>query len=102
MMHPSSLVLPIRRRILRVLPYREETLASKARASFARARERFAFIGNSAWAFSSQPDHLLAYAIWSETLADRDTPAVVETTEVAVVFNDADRVNSVLDARTNQ
>ena len=39
---------------------------ANVRACFARVRERFGTAHDPAWAFTSQPEHLLAYAAWSE------------------------------------
>ncbi|GEM_PF-3971939 len=67
-MSTSSLATPIRQRIAMT----KETRLTRMRASFARVRERFGFPGNSAWAFTLQPEHLLAYATWSETRFDSE------------------------------
>ncbi len=68
-MSASSLAKPLRRRIAWA------TLPAKTRAAFARLRERCGFAHNSAWAFSLQPEHLLAYVTWGESLSDSDDDA---------------------------
>lgn len=59
----------------------ERTLPAKVRAYLNRLRERFGFLRNSAWVFANQPEHLLAYATWSETLFDSDGGSHSEQTE---------------------
>jgi hypothetical protein len=45
---------------------------TSVRALFARLRQRFGVAYESAWARSPEPEHLLAYAIWSEALTDSE------------------------------
>lgn len=70
-----SLAAPIRR------PAAWAILPAKARGYFARLRGRFGAIHDTAWACSLQPDHLLAYATWGETLADCDGGALDAVSE---------------------
>lgn len=64
-----SLAAPVRQ------PAAWATFPAKTRGCFARLRGRFGTIHGAAWACSLQPDHLLAYATWDETLADADDGA---------------------------
>jgi hypothetical protein len=74
-MNISTSTLTSRRRRQRVagvaLPDAAAFVA-KVRTSFARLRERFISVYDSAWMQSPQSDHLLAYATWNEMLADLD------------------------------
>lgn len=63
-------------RTVRVLSPAQATRGAKARALFARVRERFVVAYGSAWACSSQPEHLLAYATWNEAHLDPDDGAM--------------------------
>lgn len=75
-MSTSTLASSARQRALSSLPADEATLPARARASFARLRGRFASTGDRAWALSLQPEHLLAYATWGETLLDPESGAM--------------------------
>lgn len=50
----------------------DASLSAKMRASFARLRERCTLLGNASWGASMQPEHLIAYATWGETLFDAE------------------------------
>ncbi|MGI8856075.1 MAG: hypothetical protein ACR2JW_10005 [Thermomicrobiales bacterium] len=63
---------PRRQHVAGLIPPKTMALAAKVRASFARLRERFGSVDDATWAFSSQPDHLLAYATWGEMCSDAD------------------------------
>ncbi len=67
LVHPH----PRRQRVVGLTPP-NSMLAANVRACFSRLRGRFGSVYASAWAFSSQPDHLLAYATWSEMLPEAD------------------------------
>jgi len=71
-MTTSTLTPSTQRRVAWVTPPDEAALPARVRAYFGRLRERFGFVRNSAWALSLQPEHLLAYATWSEALFDPD------------------------------
>ncbi len=74
-MNTPTLTPSAERRDVWVTPPRVERLPAKVRASFGRLRDRFGWVQNSGWTGSLQPDHLLAYAVWSETLSDHEESA---------------------------
>ena len=65
-MSAASFAKPIRQRIARDL------FPAKACAFLVWLRGRFGTMHNSSWVFAGQPEHLLAYATWSEIVCDPD------------------------------
>lgn len=61
-------------RSARVTPPAARTLSQKVRASCARLVERCGTMRFSAQVLVLQPEHLIAYAAWNETLFDPDAP----------------------------
>jgi hypothetical protein len=89
-MSAASLAKPFRQRALWV------SLPLKLRTLFVRLRGRFSVVRGCSWAFTGQPEHLLAYASWSEIACD-DEQAVV-----AGDLNARGQIADMPDARRSQ
>jgi hypothetical protein len=68
-MSTTTLTPDKEQRVASVVPAVGAALPTKVRASFARLCGRFGSVRNSAWAFTVQTEHMLAYETWDETCA---------------------------------
>lgn len=71
-MSAASFAKPVRQRALWV------SFPPKARTLFVRLRGRFSVVRDCSWVFAGQPEHLLAYAMWSEVACDDERAGVTE------------------------
>ena len=90
-MSAASFTEPVRQRI------GWSAFPAKVQAFFIRLRGRFGTARDASWVFTGQPDHLLAYATWSEIVYDPG-----ERAGIAAPINEEGRITNMPGAWRHQ